>query len=199
MQVFFCWKSNFFQNPADRPEILSISSTRGTICGILSSSASRRKGRFFICGQTKAYSIRSIPWASAGPPGRTMASRPAASAKLGTGRSTSAAWGRTPCISAPSLRATATATTPGTTAGSTAVWAPMRTSPESATASTATGSKWCWTGCSTMWAGASGPSGTYRSGSGTPPTRTGSTSISTATPITTTASGTRAGRATMSW
>ena len=41
---------------------------------------------------------------------------------------------------------------------STAAWAPTRILRRSARPCTGRASGWCWTGCSTMWAGASGPS-----------------------------------------
>ena len=60
-------------------------------------------------------------------------------------------------------------------------------------------SAWCWTVCSTMWEEASGPFRMCRRKSGTPPTRTGLSSILTETAATMTASGTRAGKDTTSW
>ena len=43
---------------------------------------------------------------------------------------------------------------------STAAWAPTRNLKRSATLCTRRASGWCWTACSTTWAGASGPSRT---------------------------------------
>ena len=52
-------------------------------------------------------------------------------------------------------------------------WGPTRTWPRCAAPFTTPGSGSCWTGCSTMWAGASGPFGTFRR-SGAAPIGTGS-------------------------
>ena len=48
-------------------------------------------------------------------------------------------------------------------------------SPGCAAPSTRTASGWCWTGCSTTWAGTSGPSRTCRKTGSPPPTAAGST------------------------
>ena len=53
-----------------------------------------------------------------------------------------------------------TRTTPGTIQKSTAAWAPTRNLKRSARPFIRRASGWCWTACSTMWAGASGPSRT---------------------------------------
>lgn len=63
----------------------------------------------------------------------------------------------------------------------------------------AAGIKFCSTACSTMWGAASGRSATCRKSVGTALTKTGFTSVLTATPITTTVSGTRPGRAATNW
>ena len=63
-------------------------------------------------------------------------------------------------ISPRCLSRTPTATTPGIIQKSTAAWAPTRNLRRSARLCTRRASGWCWTGCSTMWAGASGPSRT---------------------------------------
>ena len=61
------------------------------------------------------------------------------------------------------------------------------------------GSVWYWMACSTTWVGVSGLSGTCRRNGRPLPTKIGSTSISEETAATTTASGTRAGKATTNW
>ena len=138
-----------------------------------SDPAGRRK-ECPICGLTKLSSIRSIPWACAARRRTTTGIPSTASCGCWTGWSTSNSWGRTPSCSIRCLTATATATTPGTTTGWTPAWGPTKTWPRCAAPFTTPGSGSCWTECSTMWAGASGPFGTYRRRSGTAPTGTGS-------------------------
>ena len=187
LQVFFLHKNQYFQRVLVFPPIHSIIVTINSV------------KELFPCGLMKAYFIRSTRSVSAVRRASTTACSKTVSARWRTGRNISQSWAATRSIFPRSLNLTAMAMTRATSARSTAGSALTRILLPSAIPFTKTASRLYSTVCSTTLAAAFGHSATCRRKSGTPLIKTGSTSRLRATPTTTTASGTRAGRAITSW